>query len=124
MRAHDRTEEVIGVLHRGKPFAHGVIHGVFKGSGTGTHRTHRCPEELHTENVERLAFYVNFAHVNDALKTHKRAGGRGCHTVLPCTGFGNDALLAHALGEQRLADHVVDLVGTGVGQILTFEEHP
>ena len=29
--------------------------------------------------------------------------------------------LAHAAGEQRLADGVVDLVGAGVGQVFAFE---
>ncbi len=32
--------------------------------------------------------------------------------------------LAHAPGEQRLADHVVDLVRAGVRQVLALEEHP
>ena len=43
--------------------------------------------------------------------------------MLACARFGNHARLAHALRQQRLADHVVDLVGTGVVQVLALEEH-
>jgi hypothetical protein len=37
------------------------------------------------------------------------------------TGFGDDALLAHPLGQQGLADAVVDLVRAGVIQILALQ---
>jgi hypothetical protein len=43
------------------------------------------------------------------------------HTVLPGTGFGNDARLAHAFRQKRLADGIVDLVRAGVIQILSLQ---
>ena len=46
--------------------------------------------------------------------------GRG-HAVLAGAGLGDDALLAHALGQQSLTDAVVDLVGAGVQQVLALE---
>ena len=41
--------------------------------------------------------------------------------MLARAGLGDDARLAHALGEQRLAEHVVDLVGAGVAEVLALE---
>jgi hypothetical protein len=42
--------------------------------------------------------------------------------VLAGAGLGDDAGLAHALGEQRLADGVVHLVRAGVVEVLALEE--
>ena len=36
-------------------------------------------------------------------------------------GFSDDALLAHALGKQRLADRIVDLVCTGMVEVFALE---
>jgi len=41
--------------------------------------------------------------------------------VLARAGLGDDALLAHLLGEERLAHGVVDLVRAGVVEILALE---
>ena len=46
------------------------------------------------------------------------------HAVLAGAGVGDDALLAHPFGEQRLADHVVDLVRPGVVEVLALEDQP
>jgi siroheme synthase len=51
----------------------------------------------------------------------KRADRRGRHAVLAGAGLGDHALLAHALREQRLADHVVDLVRAGVVQVFALQ---
>ncbi len=44
--------------------------------------------------------------------------------VLARPGLGDEALLAHALDQQRLAQHVVDLVRPGVVEVLALEEDP
>jgi hypothetical protein len=49
-----------------------------------------------------------------------RHGGRG-DAVLARAGLGDDAGLAHALGQQDLAEAVVDLVRAGVVQVLALE---
>ena len=41
--------------------------------------------------------------------------------MLAGSGLGDDALLAHAAGEQRLAERVVDLVRAGVEEVFTLE---
>ena len=42
--------------------------------------------------------------------------------MLTCTGLSNQAGLTHALSQQSLAQHVIDLVATGVVQVLALEE--
>jgi len=44
--------------------------------------------------------------------------------VLPGAGLGDDPGLAHAFGQQGLAEDVVDLVGPGVVEVLTLEVNP
>ncbi len=41
--------------------------------------------------------------------------------MLAGAGLGDHPLLAHPLGEERLADRVVDLVGAGVGEVLALQ---
>ena len=41
--------------------------------------------------------------------------------MLACAGLGDDAGLAHLFRQQHLTQHVVDLVGSGVVQVLTLQ---
>ena len=75
-------------------------------------------------DVQRLALHVLGAHVDVALEAEQRARRRRRDAVLPGAGLGDDAPLAHARGEQRLAERVVDLVRAGVRQVLALEEDP
>ena len=43
--------------------------------------------------------------------------------MLAGTGLCDDAFLAHKLGEQRLSEGIVDLMRTGMQQVLTLEEY-
>ena len=70
-----------------------------------------------------MAFDVDRTHVDGAVETEQRSRGGGRDAVLTGTGLGDHPLLAHAPGEQRLAEHVVDLVRTGVREVLALEEH-
>ena len=49
-------------------------------------------------------------------------GGGGGDAVLAGAGLGDEPGLAHALGEQGLAEHVVDLVRAGVVEVLALEQ--
>ena len=72
-------------------------------------------------HVQPLPLHVLGAHVDDACKAQPRGHRRRGHAVLPRAGFRDDALLAHAHGEQALAEAVVDFVRAGVQQIFALE---
>ncbi len=79
-------------------------------------------EQAHPRDVEGLALGVLAPHVDDALEPEEGCGGGRCHPVLAGAGLGDDAGLAHALGEQGLAEDVVDLVGPRVVEVLALED--
>lgn len=124
VRAGDRTEEVVGPVHIGDPVAERLVDGVLERPGAGLHRDDLGAQHAHAGHVEGLALGVDLAHVDDAFEAEERAGGGGGHAVLTGAGLGDDAGLAHALGEQRLTQHIVDLVRAGVVQVLALEEDP
>jgi hypothetical protein len=68
-----------------------------------------------------LPLAIHRAHVDDAFHPEHGRDGGGGHAVLARAGFGDDARLAHAFGDERLADGVVDLVRAGVEQVLALE---
>ena len=68
-----------------------------------------------------LADDVHLAHADDALQAHEGGTGRGAHAVLARAGLGDDAGLAHALGQQALAEGVVDLVGAQMVEVFTLQ---
>ena len=83
---------------------------------------HRRAEQLHADDVQRLAPHVLGAHVDAALEAEQRARGRRRDAVLPAPVSATMRRLAHALGEQRLAERVVDLVRAGMRQVLALEQ--
>ena len=119
---HHRAEEVVARLDRGHPVAHRLVDGVLQRAAARRRRSHLGAEQAHAEHVERLALHVDLAHVDDALEAEERGGGGGGHAVLAGAGLGDDALLAHARGQQRLPQHVVDLVRAGVVEVLPLEQ--
>ena len=119
--ADDAADEVVGGLHVGDPVADGFVDGVLQGAGAGLDADDFGFQQAHPVDVEGLAAYVLLAHVDDALQAQHGAGGGGGDAVLPGAGLGDDAPLAHVLGQQRLAESVVYLVGAGVGQVFALQ---
>ena len=105
----------------GHPVAQGFVHRVLQGAGAGGDRNHFGAQELHAEDVGLLAVDVGGAHVDHALHAEARGHGGSGHAVHAGAGLGDDALLAHALGQQDLADAVVDLVRAGVVELFALE---
>ncbi len=86
-----------------------------------SHRAHLGAEHVHAKHVRLLPLDIDGAHEHDAFEPEAGAGGRGRDAMLAGAGFGDDALLAHAAGEQNLAEHVVDLVRAGVIELVALE---
>ena len=122
MRAERRAKQVVRVRDVGDPVAHRLVDRVLERAAAGVDAVHRRAEQLHPNDVERLAPHVLGAHVDAALEAEQRTRGRRGDAVLAGAGFGDDAALAHAPGEQRLAEGVVDLVSAGVRQVLALEK--
>ena len=91
------------------------------GSAVGLDAHHVGAEQFHALHVGRLAADVLGAHVDDALQSQQRAGRRAGDAVLAGAGLRDDPVLAHALGQQRLAERVVELVRAGVHEVLALE---
>ena len=80
-----------------------------------------APSSFIAEHVWRLALHIGGAHVDFARIAEAGRDGGGSHAVLAGAGLGDDPGLAHALGEQDLADAIVDLVRTGVVEFVALE---
>ena len=122
VRAGDRAEQVVRRLDVGDPVAHRLVDRVLERAGAGRDRDDLGAEQPHPGDVERLAPGVLLAHVDDAVEAEQRRGGGGRDAVLAGAGLGDDPGLAHPLGQQRLAEHVVDLVRAGVVEVLALEQ--
>ena len=105
------------------PVAHRFVDRVLQRAAAGIDALNRRAEQAHAEHVERLPPHVLGAHVDDAFEPEQRAGRGARDAVLPGAGLGDDARLAHAPGEQRLAERVVDLVRAGVREIFALQEN-
>jgi len=121
MRAKDAAKAVVRGADVGDPVAHRLVDGVFQRARAGGDAADFGAEEAHAVNVELLAAHVLFAHINDALEAEESADGGGGDAVLAGSGLRDDAMLAHAHGEQSLAEAVVDFVRAGVEQVFALE---
>jgi len=117
-----RADEVVSAAHVGDPVAQGLVHRVLEGARPGLDRAHLGAEQAHADDVELLAHDVLGAHVDDAVQSQQGAGRRRGDAMLAGARLGDHPVLAHAPGEERLAEGVVDLVGAGVAEVLAFEE--
>ena len=124
VRPGDGAEEVGRVVDAGHPVADRLVDRVLEGARAGGHRDHLGAEQPHPGDVERLALGVDLAHVDGAVEAEERRRGGGGDAVLAGAGLGDHPGLAHAPGQQRLAEHVVDLVRAGVVEVLALEQDP
>ncbi len=122
VRAGCGAEQVGRRVDARDPVPQRLVDRVLQRTTAGRDRDDLCAEHPHACHVEGLALGVELAHVDDALQVEVGARrGRG-DTMLPGAGLGNRTRLADALGEQRLADHVADLVRAGVVEVLALEQ--
>ena len=123
MRARHRADDVESIFNIGNPVAHGFIERVLQRPGTRLDWHHRRTQQLHPIDIGSLAFYILGTHVNHAFHPVAR-GYRGAgNAMLARPGLSNYAWFTHALGQQRLADGVVDFVRTSVIQVFTLQQN-
>src|SRR5205807_1557894 len=106
------------------PVPNRLARRLFERAGAEIDRSNLGAEQLHPFDVGVLAAHVLLAHVHDAFESEARANGRGSDSVLARTGLRHDAPLPKTSGEHCLAERVVQLVGTGVEEILALEIEP
>ena len=122
MRPGHRADDVERVGDVRDPVAHRLVQRILQRLRAGCHRHHFGTEQFHAVDIDLLPLDVHRAHVDHALRARAR-GHRGAgHAVLAGAGLGDDARLAHAPGDQRLAHRVVDLVRAGVVQVFALEQ--
>ena len=121
MGTHGGADAVVGVMDAAGPLDHGLVDGILQSGGAALDGNHLRAQQPHPVDIQRLTDGVLLAHEDHALQTHQGGGGGGGDTVLTGAGLGDDALLAHLLGQQGLTEHIVDLVGAGVVQVLALE---
>ncbi len=121
VRADHAADRVMRGPRRAHPVAHRFVGRVAQGPRAGRHRHDRRPQRPHVEDVELLTPDVFFTHVDRALDAKQGAGRRRGDAVLASPGLGDHAGLVHPLRQHHLADGVVDLVRTGVVQILALQ---
>ena len=122
VRSGRGAEEVVGLVERGGPVAQRLVHRVLQGARAGFHADDLRAHQTHAVHVRRLALHVGLAHVDHAVQAEQRASERGGGAVLPGAGLRDDTGLAHLLGKERLADHLVGLVRAAVDEVLALEE--
>ena len=111
----------MGVFDIGDPAAEGRVDRVFEDAGTVGDWLDLGSQQFHPEDIEALAFDIFFSHVNGAVHV-KEGSSSGCgHSVLAGSRFRYDFFLAHPLGQQDLAQGIVNLVGAGVVEVLPLE---
>ena len=121
VRARGGADDVEGVVDVGDPVAQRLVHRVLQRARARGDGHHLGAEQLHAEDVGLLPLDVGLAHVDRAGQAEARGDGGGGDAVLAGAGLGDDARLAHAAGEQDLADAVVDLVRAGVVELVALE---
>jgi hypothetical protein len=105
----------------GDPVAQRLVHGVFERAAPEVTGLTLAPSSFMRNTFGLLPLDVGRAHVDFARQTVLRADGRDGDAVLAGAGLGDDARLAHAAGEQDLAEAVVDLVRAGVVELVALE---
>ena len=114
--AVERVEPTLVTQSRSASFIASL--SVFDPDSTGTTL---APSMCMRNTFGFLPLDVDRAHIDDAFEAEARAQRRGGDAVHAGAGLGDDALLAHALRQHDLAEHVVDLVRAGMVELLALE---
>ena len=120
MWAKGGAEQIIRV-RVGHPVPHRFVDRILQCAGARGDPADIGAQEPHAKDVGPLAPHIFDAHIDHAFQPEQRTDGCRRDAMLPRARLGDNAAFAHAPGEQPLPECVIDLVGTGVGEILAFE---
>ena len=122
MRPGGGPDAVVGRPDVGDPVADRLVHRVLERAAPRPDRDARAPPSSSIrKTLSAWRRDVLLAHVDLALEAEERRDRRRGDAVLPGAGLRDDPRLAHALGEEPLAERVVDLVGAGVAEVLALQ---
>lgn len=118
------ANEVMRSVHSSDPISQSLVDSVLQGLGTRRDGNNTATEHLDPENVQLLPPHILGTHENITLHAKLGADGGGRDTVLTGTRLGDNSSLTQSLGEENLADGIVNLVRTSVVEIFPLEPDP
>ena len=121
MGSHNRAQTVVGVSNSGGPLPHRLGYRVFQCSCSCCHRNDFCAEQTHPVHVQRLPAGIFLSHKYHALHAHQRRGSGSGDAMLSCSCLRDQTGFPHLLRQERLPQHVIDLVRARVVQIFPFQ---
>src|SRR6516162_386133 len=114
MRAVSSPKKIMRRPDIRNPVTHCLVNGLLQSRLSSRHRNDLGSKKPHADDVERLTFHVNPAHIYDAFQAKSRRDGRRRNSVLTRAGLRYHACLTHALGQEDLTHRVIDFVCTGM----------
>ncbi|KAH3670515.1 hypothetical protein OGAPHI_001030 [Ogataea philodendri] len=119
--SNSRANNVVCVCQMRHPVSEGLRSGVSQSLGTVGDGNDVGSEDSHPEHVQSLSSDVLCSHENRTLDTELGTGSGSGHTVLAGSGLCDDVGLAESSGNQDLCQSVVDLVRSGMVEVLSLE---
>ena len=121
MRTDCGANDVERVGRMAAPVANSLVGGILERTVATLDGINLSTEHLHSLHVDMLTLNIESTHIDTTWHIHQRTDSSSSHSMLTCTCLGHNACLAHALGYQDLPDGIVDLVGTGMVEVLALQ---
>src|SRR5699024_2982731 len=121
MRSERRAQNEVGVIDILHPVAECLVHRILQCAAPLVYADNPRTPKFHAEDIQFLPPHVLFPHKHHTIQVQQRTYSGGRHAVLAGTRLGNNLPLAHAAGQQRLSNCVVDLMGACMVQVLPLE---
>lgn len=118
------ADKIMGRVQSSDPVSHSLVDSVLQGLGTGGNGDNSTTKHLDPEDVQLLPPHILSTHENVTLHAKLGADGGGGDTVLTGTSLGDNSSLAQSLGEENLANGIVNLVRTSMVEIFPLEPNP
>lgn len=104
------ANEVMRSVQSSDPISQSLVDSVLQGLGTRRDGDNTATKHLDPENVQLLPPHILCTHENITLHAKLGADGGGSDTVLTGTRLGDNSSLTQSLGEENLANGIVNFV--------------